>query len=221
MWRADEAIVCRARLGMPLIAATYNASGKFDVCEPGGLASNAWQFIADHTIIACPEGNTRRTSVWRRKTRHIGIMGNSRLLERISMQLDAPTATLIGGLTAGTIGILSAIVSHLNLRVQIQRAEREAERQRQHQILVSTLPKTLEAVEVVAAIMFKAQASGKVSDEQIDSLVRALIWLPERERERTTLAIRSMTDKTKGSGAEIREAHASLLDLAKRISTRN
>jgi len=134
------------------------------------------------------------------------------------MQIDAPTATLIAGLTAGVIGILSAIVSHLNLRVQIRRMEYESERQRQHQVVVSTLPKTLEAVETAASIMFIAQATGKVSDEQVDALVRALTWLPEQERERTTLAIRSMTVGVKGSTPEIKEAHASLLNFARRIS---
>lgn len=135
------------------------------------------------------------------------------------MQIDAPTATLLAGITAGVIGILSAIVSHLNLRVQIHRSEREAERQRQHQISISTIPKTLEATETVAAILYSAQATGKISGAQTEAAIRSLIWLPNQQREKVALALSRMASSGSTIGAEVKEAHASLLNFAQNLTT--
>ena len=130
------------------------------------------------------------------------------------MQLDAPTATLLAGITAGVIGILSAVVSHLNLRVQIARTEREADRQRQHQIAIATIPKTLEAIETVAAIFYSVQATGRITNTQTESVVRSLIWLPSLQREKVALALRNIDKPGAQAALEGKEAHASLLEFS-------
>jgi len=96
--------------------------------------------------------------------------------------MDRATATLIVGLLAGFIGLLSAVMSHLSLRFQLKKQSEESEQIRKHHLELQVHPKRLEAIEEVWLLLIKIEVDDTMSETQKDAYIKATLWLPEEVR---------------------------------------
>jgi hypothetical protein len=132
--------------------------------------------------------------------------------------MDAPTATLIAGVVTGTVGIVAAILAHLNLRYQLARSEREADKYRRHQIALATLPKITGAIEQIALLLHKAQLNHSLSSEQLGIFVTSLVWLPDEQRQMLVDVLKTIESDNAPSREKIVQAQAHLLMYAKELT---
>lgn len=87
--------------------------------------------------------------------------------------MDAGVATLLAGIgsgiIAGSIGVVSAVLSYRMAQRQAERDAIENERNRSHQELQIALPRRLAAAEVVWKCLFKLEHDGDLSSVDIDN----------------------------------------------------
>jgi hypothetical protein len=92
--------------------------------------------------------------------------------------MDSGLATVLGAAIGGSIGLVSALLSFLALRAQMRMTASEKEKDRDYQVLLTTMPKLLQALEEVWALLYSMQMSGHMTDEQIQRYIAATLWLP-------------------------------------------
>lgn len=100
--------------------------------------------------------------------------------------MDQETVTLLTGLISaivgGGIGLASAILSYRMAQQQLNRQAEESSRTRDHEALLLSRTKRLEAIETLWKHLYDLERGLKYNDENIDSFVRAVMWLPEVAR---------------------------------------
>ena len=109
--------------------------------------------------------------------------------------MDKGMATLVVGILAGTIGLISALLSHLSLRFQLKQQAEESLSTRKHSLKVSTLPKLIDSMENTWYLLSQLEENRSLSEEQKTSLIKCTLWLPERTRIRVLLALKERTQK--------------------------
>ncbi len=135
--------------------------------------------------------------------------------------MDAPSATLIAGVVTGTVGIVAAILAHLNLRYQLARSEREADKYRRHQLALATLPKVVASVEQVSLLLHKVQINQALSTEQLELFITSLVWLPDSQRQTLVEVLKAIEDKNISHREKVIHAQMHLLKFAREITLSN
>lgn len=141
---------------------------------------------------------------------------------RIS-EMNLEWATVVAGLgaaaIAGAVAIISTYLASRRADAESAATRLEAARNREHALLSLVMPKQLGAVETIWWCLYRAELKGKVSEEDLESIGRSLLWVTEPVRAiclrflLVALGRSSQTDQTFGSA--LHAARQAILDLAR------
>lgn len=96
--------------------------------------------------------------------------------------MDSTTAALITGLAAASVGIGSAILSHLALRKQLVLQAENQKNERKHSLKKAAFPKVATALELSWAALHEIEVHSKIADTVMGEVVASSVWLPPSVR---------------------------------------
>lgn len=96
--------------------------------------------------------------------------------------MDAPTATLLAAAIAGTVALVTTIVSYLNIRRQLLLTREEAERSRRHARSVAAGQRVETAAAELWAALYQMQKEGRLTRDTEVQIVKAMMWMPTEMR---------------------------------------
>lgn len=114
---------------------------------------------------------------------------------------------------AGSIGLVSAGLSYAMAQRQLSRNEREADAGRAHALALLVMTRRLESIEVVWLQLFRLEQGKRIGDD-IDTYIRASVWLPTLVRDRAINVLRGFESTAKSSPDLARELSMLRSELA-------
>jgi hypothetical protein len=107
---------------------------------------------------------------------------------------------IVPPLVAGGVGLAAAFLSYRMAERQLQRQAIENRENRSHQAFLLLSGKRFDASESIWHLLFTMEGGASLSDQQIDSYIRGVMWLPESSRERCLAVLREYLSARRGGG---------------------
>lgn len=98
-------------------------------------------------------------------------------------------------LIAGTIGLVSALLSFSSSRATLRRSSEDSAAERAHQRAMLVFDRRLLAIEAIWQRIFEIERTGKLGDEAQIEIVRAVVWLPDEAKREVLTAVKGQQEE--------------------------
>jgi hypothetical protein len=137
--------------------------------------------------------------------------------------MGSGSAMVISGLGAavvtGAVAILSSYLTGRRAAAENSANRLEARSSREQALLSHIMPKQLDAIEAIWWHLYRAELHGRCSNEDVESIGRALVWVTEPVRDTCLRFLLAASESAQDSDAAFKEAlvqaRRALLELAR------